>query len=1694
MYSATSPLTIFLISSILSVISISDKLYTSTMASGGNDTYKIKSSHHSSSKRSLQTRSAASRSHSVKADIAIEAAALKVKLKYLEEETRKQSELTRIQMIRDLDMAEAKLQALDQVEREDSCVLTDSSESDKSRHNTCSHNAPEINARQDRQRNFVHVPLPTANQDVNQYVQSYINNIPDSRYSPTEVSVENCGGNISNNETLSSIAKMFAEQVNLSKLPAPEPIIFSGDPLKYPTWKSGFRSLIEHKNIQPVEKMFYLKKYLSDVARESVESYFLLQTDNAFEDAKSLLEERFGNPFIISQAFRDKLESWPKIYPRDGLALRKFADFLRQCESGMNSIDSLKVLDDPRENKKLLIKLPDYLVNCWARIVHDYKQKYQQFPPFREFVKYLSREADIACDPVTSCSYKSNSNRSNPYEPRRAATAHALETHENRQFNRSERKPCTVCKGQHHLDTCSEFLKKNLKDRKEYIANNRLCFGCLSSGHMSVFCRSRLWCNICHKRHPTSLHGDVPERNDPVARSSVAHSIKVDWYDVGNKSAMIVPVWISFEDRERLVYALLDTQSDNTFVLDTLLDSLGVDGQQIQLSLSTMTAENQIINSRKVPGLCVRGYDSNIIINLPPVYSRRIMPANRSHIPNSDMARRWPHLHCIADQLPPILNCEIALLIGYNCPKALTPREVIPHSGNGPYAQRTDLGWGVVGIIDQCASENLDSIGCSSQTFQVRTSCNNKSEQSLTSSDIVVSFKTHIREIINPVDILKMMEIDFSDRNNNDSGCSHEDNQFVLKMNSSIRLNENSHYEMPLPFRGSKPTLPNNRIVAENRLTPLVNRFTKDINFKQDYSKFMNEIIEKNYAEPISAHELCNIGQIWYIPHHAVYHAKKPGKIRVVFDCNSKFKDVSLNDHLLKGPDLTNSLFGVLCRFRMENVAIMCDIEQMFYQFNVEKQDRDFLRFLWWNKGDDKPADFRMTVHLFGATSSPGCANFGLKQAANDFEMEFGSEAANFVRNNFYVDDGLLSVKTDEEAISLIENTKKLLAKCGLRLHKFLSNSNTVIESVPVVDRAKVLQNHDLFFEDSPIERCLGLQWCIESDTFQFRICLKDQPLTRRGILSTVSSIYDPLGLISPVILVGKQILQELCRAHNDWDSDIPDILRFRWEKWRSSLSQLADVKIERCYKPKDFGDIVVNELHHFSDASTFGYGQCSYLRLIDNNSNVSCSLVMSKSRVTPLKPITIPRLELAAALVSVRVSLQLRRELNYSNLTEVFWSDSKVVLGYINNDARRFQMFIANRIQQIRESSNPTQWRYIKSKDNLADLASRGVTAEELNATKWFIGPDFLWKSQLPSTSDNPEEMHVNISSDDPELKKVQSLATNAKPCFELSRLNHISDWFKAKRVIALCLRFKAILLSKVKDFPDQPLTHSPLTVEELRCSELQIIKMVQAEAFAEELKILKAVKLSANKEDIIRLKKSSSLYKLDPFLNSDNVICVGGRLKRATCDQLDKYPVILPKKHYITNMIVRYFHSIVEHQGRGITTNEIRASGYWIIGCTSVVSSHILRCVICRKLLGRSQEQKMSDLPEDRLETAPPFSYCGMDCFGPWYVKEGRKEIKRYGLLFVCMASRAIHIETLNDLSTDAFINGLRRFQCIRGPIRQLRCDNGTNFIGAKRELHQAFHEMDSGRIQKYLVENGCDYFQFKTNVPNASHMGGL
>jgi hypothetical protein len=744
-----------------------------------------------------------------------------------------------------------------------------------------------------------------------------------------------------------------------------------------------------------------------------------------------------------------------------------------------------------------------------------------------------------------------------------------------------------------------------------------------------------------------------------------------------------------------------------------------------------------------------------------------------------------------------------------------------------------------------------------------------------------------------------------------------------------------------------------------------------------------------------------------------------------------------LNDKCFSGPDLINKLVHVLVRFRQNAFAYSADIEGMYYQVIIPPEDRDALRFLW--KIDGELKEFRMTRHLFGGVWCASSSTFALRKAVKGQETNL--VAHDTVFRSFYVDDCLRSEETEQEVVDGAMATTKVLQDHGFHLTKFISNTDALLNSLPQEDVAASAK------DIGHLPSVLGMRWEISSDAFhfQFNSILDPETVTRRHMLSIISSIYDPLGCLSPLLIKDKMILQDAVRLKLQWDDPVTDELAADWMQWLVSLRTMAKVSIARCIKPWPVPECV-SQLHHFSDACDKAFGSCTYLRTISCSGQVHVSLLFAKAKVAPMRKVTIPRLELEAALLSVKSDVMLRGELDIPLLESVFWCDSQIVLSYITNESRRFVTFIANRVATIHAHTSVAQWRFVNSECNAADVISRGGKI----SSNWFE-PPLLVQHHPEWWESGPRSAHI-----------IQpQVQVHAHPLDVL--MDHFSDFFRLKRAVAWILRAKFVLLSKVKG---KSLHLSPdITPSEMQNAEVEILLHAQLTSFPSEIALLSAGKPVSSR---------SPIRKLDPFVSSDGLLRVGGRLKRNN----SLHPIIISHKHRIAHLICHHYHGIA-HSGTEWVVSLIRRV-FWVTRIRGIVKSVASGCILCKKLFSPTVQQKMADLPQQRIEAYhPPFSFVGIDCFGPFLVKRARSEVKRYGCLFCCFSTRAIHLELLDSLDCDSFVNAFRRFTARRGQPQEVFSDNGTNFIAGSKIIAKK-------------AESSCIRWHF--NPPTASHFGGV
>ncbi|XP_028404109.1 uncharacterized protein LOC114526789 [Dendronephthya gigantea] len=1068
------------------------------------------------------------------------------------------------------------------------------------------------------------------------------------------------------------------------------------------------------------------------------------------------------------------------------------------------------------------------------------------------------------------------------------------------------------------------------------------------------------------------------------------------------------------------------------------------------------------------------------------------IPQSRNEIPSPEMCDPFPHLQEISSKIPPVdHNANIEILIRRDAPEILKVRHFKNGPPEAPWAHKHILGWTLSGEV--CLDRVARPVHISSYQTELESPSEAKPQGGPAIDDVDHDPKSEhipcpnyfrVKEQQNERAFTSEISRDVFIKTNRDEepAMSVEDRLFVEIMEKGIHKNE------PLPFSSPEIVMPNNKKQALDHLYNLKRSFHKKPQMQKDYVEFMAKIIARGHAVPIPPEEveaLGKRGKVCYLPHFGVYASKKPTQIRVVFDSSCEFEGVSLNKVLLSGPDMMNSLIGVLMRFRLERISVVSDIEQMFHSFYVTPEHRDYLRFLWFKNDDPNQEiqEFRMKVHIFGNGPSPAVATLGLRVTATHGK-EFGSEVKEFVCRDFYVDDGLTSRKTEAEAIDQIKRAQTMLSTANLRLHKIASNSFTVMEAFNTEDRAKNVKDLELRQDTLPAQRSLGVLWDLQNDTFTFKVNLQERPFTRRGVLSVINSYYDPLGLAAPVILVGKLLLQQLVAMGKEkgkdrslrWDDPLPEHLKRRWGTWKDELTKLENVAIPLCYHPEDYDEVKHNELHAFSDASKEAVGTAVYLRQVDKSKRVSVALVYGQAKVAPIQPTSIPRLELCAAVLSTQAISPIKKEL----------VDLKI------ETARRFYLYVANQVQYIRSMSEPAQWKYVRTSENPADLAKRGIPTKDLAHSMWFNGPPMLGQPTSDSTVDG-EEAAVVIEND-PEVRKEVTVHANKlseSESLSSSRFECFSCWSRLREGVA-CLISKARRHSKKHDATNK------ITLEEQ--AEKVIIRATQGEPFAKEIRLLneESSQQVSRVSDTRRkeLLRNSDIRQLSPFLDQEDILRVGGRLHHSDLSFAERHPILLPKNHNVTKLIIRHYHQRVHHQGRVITQGEIRRAGYWIIGGHNQISKVLRSCVTCNRLRGKCLTQRMADLPADQAETGALFSNVGVDVFGSWIIQTQKlrgkpSEVKCWGVLFTCLVSRAVHLEVLHSMDASSFICALRRFIAIRGPVALIWYDCGTNFVGAKLDLAKALNEMNKREIARYLRDQEC---KWEFNLPHPSHFGGV
>ncbi|XP_049286170.1 uncharacterized protein LOC125765271 [Anopheles funestus] len=1442
---------------------------------------------------------------------------------------------------------------------------------------------------------------------------------------------------------LDSVPKMeAAAPVVPSILPQAQPYLpplkvplptFDGSYEKWYSFKAMFTTVMNrYQQEEPALKLFHLRNSLVGKAAGIIDDE--LVNNNDYEAAWKILTQRYEDKRVVVDKHIENLFGLTKVSRDNAANLRKVID---TCTK---NVEALKNHSFPVDGlgEQMLVNLIANKLDKKLRVAWETKQKKNVFSTYATLIEFLeeqcriSEKIDTGVKPSTEAA-----------KPR--AVAKTLVVGESQQQEK-----CPICSAMHELRHCELFKQKSVSERHEIVKRCGACFNCLSNGHRIRACQSGS-CRRCGKKHHSLLHEDNPSHVPAsVAPTFVpaeapttlcAKEVEPERQTVLSTAVVLVDGLCSTPYPCR---AILDSASQLNFVTERFANLLSIKMETTDVIVSSLNGNKTRLNRRL--RTTIRSRAGDIVAELDFLVTPRIT----GELPSKSFdISQWPisSEQVLAD---PTFNRRgpVDMLIGADCFWNLMQDGRCELGPNRPVLRYTKLGWIAGGVI------------ASDTTIVARTLCHTADDEPL-------------------IDLLRnFYKVESCDEPRSSPKADEE-----VCLEHFQRTHERTaegRYVVRHPFNERKGELGDSRETALRRFLALEKKLDKQPDLKEQYSQFIREYEKLGHMREIVEAPNEDPGSVFYLPHHCVLRpSSTTTKLRVVFDGSAKTSTgVSINDVLMTGPTVQNDLTAILLRFRGFRYVFTLDIPKMFRQVIVHPEDTRYQRIFWrYNRNDPITVRELLTV-TYGLGPSPFQATMALKQAANDHQDEF-PRAAEVVNRGTYMDDTLTGANTLAEACQLQRDVTKLLAKACFSAHKWCANHSDIVAGV-----AEDLRGNSFEVTDNTCKttvKTLGITWNPFEDWFSVSVPDFDnlEGMTRRRLLSQLAKIFDPLGFFGPVITYAKLILREVGELKIEWDDPVPTEVNEKWQHFRTEMTALREVRVPRWIS---WEDVLKLELQGFADASDQAYGACLYIQGSFANEESRMQLICSKSRILPKKrnpkekAITTPRAELLAALLLARMVVK------FLNATELqiesvhLWSDSKIVLSWLKKPPELLQTYVSNRVREIQQLDQSFHWHYISTYENPADLISRGVTPKKLISSTMWWQP---WPLQL--ITKNADELEIP-DNELPEMRSGVTL-TMTVPFERFAMFERLSSFTKMVRSMAYLVRFARFIKSRKTE-----LVKGRLTAIEMRTATYVIVRMVQREAFQPDILALMD---GANKNR--RLNGLKAFWDPD-----DGILRVGGRIKRALIPYDSRHQMLLPAKHPVTEALIRELHNDNLHIGqRGLLA--VVRQRYWPLNVKSIIRKVIRKCIVCFKANPLKTTQIMGDLPSYRVQRAPVFANTGVDYAGPFLIKSSttRKPqiTKAYVCLFVCLQTRAVHVELVSDLTTDAFLASLRRFTSRRGYPKTIRSDNATNFAGAKTELHELWrmfqNECATKKITDYCTDKGIDWSFIP---PRSPHFGGI
>ncbi|XP_076291067.1 uncharacterized protein LOC143214214 [Lasioglossum baleicum] len=1230
------------------------------------------------------------------------------------------------------------------------------------------------------------------------------------------------------------------------KLPTMHLPKFSGSYTEWPGFADSFRSAVhDNTNFRETQKLSYLRSCLTGKAAEKIES---LETTTAnYAVAWNLLDNYYNDPIIV---INNRIQAFFELptYIRSNTA--SLGELVDQASKHYRALQAL--------NKPFLEAFPIYAVT--SKLDEATRMKWKEriqgktdMPSMEELLQFLQARQKML---------ETNEKSAKPAfsdQPRPIVkTYNNTRPHQRSNVAYTAVQPsCALCKEKHYTASCSRLLHTEVNQRLGLIKQAGLCINCLRPNHAVRECRAGS-CKQCNGKHHTLLHKGPNSEKQVETRENVSALTASVGFEMLLSTAVVNLV--DRQGRSLPCRVLLDSGSQSHFLTERIAGQLGLPRDRINLPVIGINKSTTSIRYAVKTHLQSRINKFNVAANF------LIIPHITNSLPTHTIARSELAIPKNIQLADPNFNVssEIDGLIGADLFLQLLCVGQIQLANKAITLQKTKLGWVIAGRIPTSRTPKS-------------TQCNLVTE----------SVQDHLE---------KFWQLEES-ANENIRSKEETDSERHYQENT-IRDLATGRYIVKFPFNDKIHQLGQSYFIALKRFRSLEQRLNKNPELRVKYTQFLDEYLKLGHMAETRTQ---TIEDGYYLPHHPILkQSSLTTKLRVVFDASAKTsKGISLNDTMLIGPTIQDDIFSIIARFRSHSYVLMADIEKTYRQVFIHPDERKYQKILWRSNPREPIKTYTLNTITYGTSSAPYLAIRSLFQLANDEEHRFPS-AARTLREDFYVDDVITGANTYAEAAIIRDDLIQLCKQGGFDLRQWASNDVRLIEGLD----SNTDTTHVLLDLEQTI-KTLGIHWDARRDEITYSVNEFSQRdrVTKRTMLSQIASLFDPLGLIAPVIIRAKVLMQDLWKLQLNWDESVPANIFTTWCTFCNELKQLKNVRIPRQVTLKNHGEM---QLHGFCDASEQAYGACIYIRTIDKENNVKTQLLTAKTRVAPVKTVTLPRLELCAAHVLAKLLRTTIRAMRRISFERIFlWSDSTVTLHWIKTSPHKLKTFVAHRVTDIQDVTGNYEWRHIASADNPADLLSRGLSTKELiDSAFWFHGPSWLNYKEDKWPVSRLEPIAI------PEVRPSIVLTTRT---LESDILERFSSFSNLKRVLAYILRFRHNSSRKESN-------KGTLSTLELHRAEQLIVQLIQRQEYLSEFHALEKTK-----------SVTGNLAPLNPFIDSDGILRVGGRLSRSELPYNARHPILLPKGHFVTKLIITDYHIRNFHAGIQGTLNSLRHR-FWI------------------------------------------------------------------------------------------------------------------------------------------------------------------